>query len=150
MTTISANANQNKSFWESNAGYILRWLGFIPGATVSSGVIVLISALLFFFSDLLDGSIWLHFRHPETTFIDYFFFPFICSVLFGCSFVFIGSIIAPKQKVASLVLSIIVAIFFGIMAFLNCISHEWKLAIQNIIAIISGATTCYYIFNNEA
>lgn len=78
------------------------------------------------------------------------FIPLINSVIFGGTFVYVGTNIAPLQKkVVPLILFGLIAATFGAIAFFACLVHEWKVLIQCLLAILSAGYVCYNHFTEK-
>lgn len=139
MNTVS-----NYSFWESRSGITLRWLGVLPCSIFGSIIACVATVILCLIGDILDGSFWIYWNHPETIYFEHFFTPFITSAVFSIAFVFIGGFIAPKfKRQVAFVLAILIVIPFSIMGFFAIVSHEWKFLAQCVVGIIAAAGSAF-------
>ncbi|SOU87090.1 hypothetical protein [Tenacibaculum dicentrarchi] len=116
---------------------ILRWIGVLPIAVLSTFIINIIWSLLLLISPALyieDNFLW------KLVFVD-----ILSAVLSGASFVYFGVYIAPNfKKETALILTIIFGIMSGISFFAaNFLTSEYFSNIS-IISGIVGAISCYF------
>lgn len=127
---------------------LLRWISVFPCAVGASVIGCLILMKLIFIGDFLSGELWLHLQHPEILMTSHFFTSFIIAGLFGCVFVYVGSICAPRYKKAvAFILFGLIAIIFGFLLglclFLNDFVDSWRFIANVIICIIASGITAF-------
>lgn len=142
--------SQRLPFWETTAGLIFRWIGFIPCGILSAVVAVIACTLMCLIGDILDGSFWgVYWNNPQLIYVECFFVPFINAAIFGATTVYVGALVAPSKIISSLVLFALVVIIFGILGALCLVVDGWKGAVQSLIAIVVAGITCYSMIQED-
>ena len=138
------NDIRQDNFWESKFGQVLRWLGILPCSLIGSILVCIIVIAMCLFGDIIDGSFWIYWNHPEMIYYEHFLTPFIVYGMFSIFFVKIGSCIAPRfPRQIAFVLAILIVMLFGIIGFIAVLASEWRFMIQCIVGIIAAAVTAF-------
>ena len=134
---------EKKGFWKSIGGQILRWILFLPLATLGSHLCGSLSELVFGFCLSWISGPW----PTSLDFLDKFFVGTMSNMLSGASWVFIGAYIAPShKKIVAVIIAGYGLVWTGAGLVLIALTETWSLLLLYEIIIINvgsiGMATC--------
>lgn len=125
--------------WQS----ALRWVALLPAAIAGSLLASVVVRLLNWIS------MWLTGMNPDG-FLSKLWMDVVSSALIGVAFVYIGGRVAPKnRKEVGYVLTVVVILVAGFLAFPAVAQHNWWALLGCIAMAAGGAGVAYSLASGE-